>query len=82
MSAAPFAQAACNGVQESSSCWFISDPCPIKILTTVKLLSNTAWCKAVMPVKMHSCKQTADFSALIIEHTQQTKKKERAVIGT
>ena len=49
MSAIPLAQAACRGVQESSSCWFISEPWVIRILTTAKLLSRMAWCKAVMP---------------------------------
>ena len=49
MSAIPLAQAACKGVQESSSCWFISEPWLIRILTTAKLLSKTAWCNAVMP---------------------------------
>ena len=35
-----------------SRSWLRLSCCPI----------HTGWCKAVMPVKMHSCKQTADFS--------------------
>ena len=45
----PFAQAAWSGVQESSSWRLMSDPWPIRILTTFRLLSSTAWWRAVKP---------------------------------
>ena len=50
----PFAHAAWSAVHESSSCRFISDPWLIKILTTLKLLSRTAWWRAVKPEKNRS----------------------------
>lgn len=45
----PSAQAACNGDQPSSSILLTSAPCFINSLTAEKLLSKTAWCKAVSP---------------------------------
>jgi len=48
----PFAAAACKAVQLSSSFWSICAPCFSKRWTTTKLLSRTAWWRAVMPAML------------------------------
>lgn len=51
ISAMPLAQAAWSGVQESASFRLMLAPWLIKIFTTVRLLSKTAWWSADKPEK-------------------------------